>query len=156
MKYRMLTHEELSHFEEDLKAFLIIHGIDGPLWEKMNKETPDKAVELVELFSDVILQRVYEHISFLEFRSPDSFAVLHLENEQQSLILVKSLDTVVADLSTPESIQQALSMQLSKLEFFRSTRSYPSTREMAVHQLLDQGCVISNNSIWEALENLLP
>jgi hypothetical protein len=156
MKYRTLTHEELSHFEEDLKAFLIIHGIDGPLWEKMNQETPEKAVELVELFSDVILQRVYEHISFLEFRSPDSFAVLHLENEQQSLILVKSLDTAAADLSTPESIQQALSMQLSKLEFFRSTRSYPSTREMAVHQLLDQGCVISNNSIWEALENLLP
>lgn len=154
MKYRMLTHEELSHFEEDLKAFLIIHGVDGPLWEKMNKETPEKAVELVELFSDVILQRVYENISFLEFRSPDSFAVLHLENDQQSLILVKSLDTAEADLSTPESIQQALSAQLSKLEFFRSTRTYPSTREMAVHQLLDQGCVLSDQAVWDMFDEM--
>ena len=47
MKYRMLTTEELTHFEEDLKQFLIVNGVHGDEWEQMNRETPDKAVELV-------------------------------------------------------------------------------------------------------------
>jgi hypothetical protein len=154
MKYRILSNEELSHFDEDLKAFLIIHGIDGPLWEKMNRETPEKAIELVELFSDVVLQRVYENISYLEFRSPDTFAVFHLEPEQQSLVLVKSLNTEIAELSTPEQIQEAVSKQIEQLEFFRSNRSYPADRELAVHQLLDQGCVLSDESIWKMFDQM--
>jgi hypothetical protein len=40
MKYRRLTQEELTHLEGDLKAFLIINGIDGEAWEKLNQESP--------------------------------------------------------------------------------------------------------------------
>ncbi len=155
MKYRILSTEELSHFEEDLKAFLIIHGIDGPLWEKINREDPVKAVELVELFSDVVLQRVYENLQYLEFRSSDSFAVIHLGSEQQELILVKSKDTTRADLSTVTSIQAALSDSLEFLEFFKSRKNYDSTRELAIHSFIEQGCMVSDRTVWEALQQLL-
>jgi hypothetical protein len=44
MKYRRLTQEELTHLEGDLKAFLIINGIEGEAWEKLNQESPEKAL----------------------------------------------------------------------------------------------------------------
>jgi len=45
MKYRILTADELVHFEEELKQFLIVNGVHGDEWEKMNRETPERAVE---------------------------------------------------------------------------------------------------------------
>ena len=57
MKYRYLTPEELQLFEDELIQFLIVNGIDGPEWEKINKTNPDKARELVGLFSDVVIHR---------------------------------------------------------------------------------------------------
>lgn len=40
MKYRRLTQEELTHLEGDLKAFLIINGIEGEAWENSTKTRP--------------------------------------------------------------------------------------------------------------------
>ena len=48
MKYRMLKADELSALEGDLKAFLIVNGIDGSIWERINNEEPEKAVKLVK------------------------------------------------------------------------------------------------------------
>ena len=81
MKYRMLTADELVPFEEELKQFLIVNGVHGDEWEQMNRDTPEKAIELVELFSDTVLQKVYEKIEFLEFRSVDSCLVFHCLSE---------------------------------------------------------------------------
>ena len=66
MKYRMLTSEELTHLEEELKQFLIINHVYKEEWERMNLDTPETAQDLVGLFSDQVLQRVYENISYLE------------------------------------------------------------------------------------------
>ncbi|WP_430405394.1 DUF6495 family protein [Fluviicola sp.] len=43
MKYRILSDEELQHLEGDLKAFLIINGVHGEEWAKLNQEDPQKA-----------------------------------------------------------------------------------------------------------------
>ena len=103
MKYRILTTEELTHFEEDLKQFLIVNGVHGDEWERMNRETPDKAVELVALFSDTVLQKVYEKIRFLEFRSVDSCLVFHCLSDRMLLIAIQRTQPDL-DLSTPENI----------------------------------------------------
>lgn len=101
MKYRMLSTEELAHFEEDLKQFLIVNGVHGDEWEQMNRETPEKAIELVGLFSDTVLQKVYEKIRFLEFRSADSCLVFHCLSDRMLLIAIQGTKPEV-DLSTPE------------------------------------------------------
>ena len=82
MKYRILSQEELELLEDDLKAFLIVNGIHGDEWREMNKSNPVKAVELVELFSDTVLQKVYDKIRFIEHRSPKSCMVFHLKEDK--------------------------------------------------------------------------
>ena len=68
----MLSQEELELLEEDLKAFLIVNGIHADEWEQMNTAAPEKAIELVELFSDTVLQKVYENLRFIEHRTTRS------------------------------------------------------------------------------------
>jgi hypothetical protein len=150
MKYRMLTTEELTHFEEDLKQFLIVNGVHGDEWEQMNRETPDKAVELVALFSDTVLQKVYEKIRFLEFRSVDSCLVFHCLSDRMLLIAIQHTQPDL-DLSTPEDIHTALSEHLTKLSFFRSEKMHQHSREEEIHRLFEQGCVPSDEAFWNAL-----
>ena len=78
MKYRMLSEEELQIFEEDLKQFLIVNGVHNDEWVEMNSNNPDKARDLVGVFSDSVLQKVYEKIRFIEHRSNSSCMVFHL------------------------------------------------------------------------------
>lgn len=154
MKYRLLTADELVHFEEELKQFLIVNGVHGDEWEQMNRETPERAVELVALFSDTVLQKVYEKIEYLEYRSVDTCLVFHLLSDRSLLIAVKHTQPNL-DLSSPETIHTALSGDLSKLNFFRSEKKHQTSREEEVHQLIEQGCVPSEASFWNALVGIV-
>jgi hypothetical protein len=154
MKYRILTTDELLHFEEDLKQFLIVNGVHGDEWEQMNRDTPEKAIELVELFSDTVLQKVYEKIEFLEFRSVDSCLVFHCLSDRSLLIAVQHSQPDL-DLSSPDTIHAALSGDLSKLNFFRSEKMHQHSREVEVHRLIEQGCVPSDEAFWNALVGIV-
>lgn len=151
MKYRMLTDDELRHLEEDLKHFLIVNGVHDTEWEALNRDNPEKARELVGVFSDTVLQKVYEKLEYLEFRSEDACMVFHCGKERQEVIVLNRKSGAAIDLSTPESIHDALSNHAQDLSFFRSSKEYNGKREEEVHRLLEQGCVLSTREFWEAM-----
>lgn len=155
MKYRILTDEELQHLEGDLKAFLIINGVEGEAWKQLNETQPEKALKLVELFSDTVLQTVYEKIHYLEVRSADSCMVFHFEKDQIALISITRKPGTACDLSTPESIHEALINHPGGLNWFRTSKSYSKVREEEIHQLLEQGAVLSTVEFWEVLNEAL-
>lgn len=154
MKYRMLSREELSLLEDDLKQFLVVNHVYKEEWEIINAENPALAEELVSLFSDSVLQIVYEKIRFLEHRTKESCFVFRCGKDELELIAIQPkpghADDV--DLSTPESIHDALTKQADALSMFSHTKPYRMEREMEIHQMLEQGCVNSTESFWDALK----
>jgi hypothetical protein len=153
MKYRLLTDEELKHLEEELKHFLIVNHVHKEEWERINIEQPELAIELVGLFSDQVLQRVYENISFLEIRTKDSCFVFHCEKKQINLIAIQAKkENEKLDFSTPESIHEALTRHSKDVGFFRHSKKYSKSREEEIHQLIEQGGVKSTESFWNSLE----
>ena len=155
MKYRMLSNDELIHLEDDLKAFLIINGIHADEWERLNTEDPKRAIELVGIFSDTVLEKVYEKIRFLEFRSEGSCMVFQFLDDKMQLISFNRREESNIDLGSPEGIHEALARHFDQLSFFRSERPYSRSREMEIHQLLEQGCYVSAEDFWTALEEVL-
>lgn len=150
----MLSEEELELLEDDLKQFLIVHGIHGEEWEKMNEEHPHEAVEMVGLFSDTVLQKVYEKLRFIEHRSSDSCMVFHLKEDGIAMLSINVKDEQV-DLSTPESIHDALVNAPDHLTFFKSEKAYSKEREVEIHEMLEQGCVNSSEAFWMMLNKAL-
>lgn len=154
MKYRLLSDEELKLLEEELKQFLIVNGIDGATWQKINEDSLEKAVQLVELFSDSVLEKVYGKVRFLEFRSAETCMVFHFLPDNIELIGLSRKNEEL-DLSTPEKIHDALSDHSEKLSIFKTSKSYHDTRETEIHRMIEQGCYHSTESFWEALNNLI-
>lgn len=155
MKYRILSDEELQHLEGDLKAFLIINGVHGEEWAKLNQEEPQKALELVELFSDQVLQTVYEKVRFLEHRTPDSCIVFHFQEQEQELIAIQKNPDSNCDLSTIEGVHEALTKSTNHLSFFTSKKNYALSREMEIHKLIEQGAVLSDAVFWNSLKEII-
>lgn len=154
MKYRILSQEELEILEDDFKAFLIVNGVHNEEWVEMNASNPDQAVQLVELFSDTVLQKVYDKIRFIEHRSEKSCMVFHLKEDVIELISINAKDDT-ADLSTPDSIHEALSKNAAALSVFKTEKAYAKDRSMEIHEMLEQGCVNSSEAFWYQLEKVV-
>lgn len=150
MKYRLLNNDELNSLEEEFKQFLIVNHVYAEEWQNINTNAPSKALQLVELFSDTVLQRVYEKIQFLEFRSLDTCIVFFVQKKEIDLITIQATSSEV-NLSTPASIHEALTNQTHHLKFLRTKRTHSKEREAEIHQLVEQGCSVSSEDFWNAL-----
>lgn len=155
-KYRYLSDEELQHLEEEFRQFLVVNQVYKEEWEQINRDEPHKALELVGLFSDNVLQTVYEKIRFLEKRTADSCFVFHFTPEEIQLKVIQVEKPGKADLSTPEGIHEALLQHSNDMSFFKSSKKYSTSREAEIHQTLEQGATVSTADFWEMLEKLIP
>ena len=154
MKYRILTKEEMHIFDEDFKHFMITNGVKNEEWLEMNISNIPKAISLVELFSDTVLQKVYEKLQFIEFRSDDTCMIFHCKKENMELISLNK-KSGGSNLSSPESIHEALSKNPDELSIFRTEKAYNETREIEMHQLFEKGCYVSSQEFWDALNILI-
>lgn len=154
MKYRMLTTEEMEIFNEDFKHFAIANGVSNEEWVEMNQSDPEKATKLVGLFSDTVLQKVYEKLKFIEHRSSSSCLVFKLNESDIDLISLNRKSEKI-DLSSAESIHDALVKNPSELSIFRSKKNYSKVREEEIHEMLSQGCVNSSEAFWIMLEKVI-
>ncbi len=149
----MLTKEEMEIFDEDFKHFLIANGVSNEEWLEMNESNIDQATKLVELFSDTVLQKVYEKMQYLEFRSKESCLVFNCLPDSIELISLNAKPNSDVDLSTPDSIHRSMIQYPNKIQFFKSEKKYSTLRELELHRMVEQGCMNSSAEFWNALMN---
>lgn len=152
MKYRLLTTEELRALEGDLKAFLIINGIEGDTWKSLNENEPQKAQALVELFSDQVLQTVYEKVQYLELRTPETWMIIRMDKENQQLRALRRRNESEIDLSNETIVSQLGEKLLGEVDAFTGTKAYGKERELEIHSLVQQGFVAVDETVWNFLD----
>lgn len=141
-------------FDEDFKHFMITNGVTNEEWIEWNKSDLEKATQLVEVFSDTVLQKVYEKIKFIEFRSTDSCIVFNCLEDKMELISLNKKEGEI-DLSTPDSIHSALTNSPHQLTYFKTEKKYIKSRESEIHDMIEQGCFNSTLEFWNALKKLI-
>jgi hypothetical protein len=153
MKYRYLTTEELQLLEEELVQFLIVNGIDGPEWEKINKTNPDKAREFVGMFSDVVIHRSLEKVKFGEQGTRNRFFIFAFHNEEIELLGCICKNDAL-DISTFELLIEALKNTPADIELFRQTKKYQPNREQEIFTMINNGLLLSEQSRYDLLLKL--
>ena len=84
---------QVQWLSEELVQFLIVQGIDGDLWLEMNQKSPQKAIELVSLFSDTVLEKVYSKVQHMSFLSTQIFSIFKIEGSVMQAVVVKNKAT---------------------------------------------------------------
>jgi hypothetical protein len=153
MKYRYLTPEELQLLEEELVQFLIVNGIDGPEWEKINKTNPDKARKLVGMFSDVVIHRSLEKVKFGEQGTRNRFFIFTFHDKEIELLGYQCKNSKT-DISTFDLLLDVIKNTPSEIELFRQTKKYQPNREQEIFAMMNNGLLLSEQSRFDLLQKL--
>ena len=154
MKYKRLTPEELQVLEPDFINFLASMQITGPDWEKMKKEENDKANELIDVFSDVVYDKVLSKINDLEYRDAKTLNIFHFAADKIQLVGLRVKENSQLDLTSENVLAQWSESNNASVNIVRSEKSYDKEKQVKVFGLLQTGCLITDEKLFAILNSI--
>ena len=133
MKYRCLTDDELKELEEEFKLFLIANNVYTQEWEKLNKSKDKRVLQLVEQFSDIVLEKALSKICYIEHLTSKDIKSFKCEKDKMILIGITSKN------QSTDFTKDKLSDIKDDLSIFKTNKSYLKQREMEVFELIQIG-----------------
>jgi hypothetical protein len=154
MKYKRLTSEELKALEPDFINFLASAQITGPDWEKMKRDENEKANELIDVFSDVVYDKVLSKINYLEYRDTKTLNLFHFGKDKVELIGIRVKETSPLDLTSDAVMNQWNEANNTSVNIIRSERKYEKEKQVEIFELIQTGCLITDDRLFKLLSTL--
>jgi len=155
MKYRRLTLEELTAMQTEFVQFLASQSIPAEDWEQMKDQDPKRAEQMIEVFSDIVLEKVLEKIDLLEMRQKDKLMIVKCNQEglkMRGLQIEGNADFDLSKSVSQEKMEAFLGGKKGKIQLLSGEKTYKLPRGEEVFGLLQQGYLISKNQ--QLFENL--
>ena len=154
MKYKRLRVEELHSLEKEFISFLASAQITAQDWELMKKQELHKAEELIEVFSDVVYDKVMRNIKYVEYRDDKTLNIYHCGNDTIQLIGLRVSANSPINLMSENILDQWQQNHDAGVSIVRSQKKYLTTREEEVFALLQNGCTVTTEKYFLLLANL--
>lgn len=148
-KYRLLFKEELEELQPEFIQYLSSNGIDADKWKSIMANEKEEMDAHISVFSDIVLQKALEKISYLEFRSEKDLKVFHFDKDEAFFIGLKS-ETI-----NLEQLDLMKKEQLKEIDLFRANKKYDSSREKEIFELLNNGCSVSEGALYYQLKKMI-
>ncbi|NNE54383.1 MAG: hypothetical protein HKN32_00085 [Flavobacteriales bacterium] len=159
MKYRRLTTQELETMRDDFVQFLAANGIGGDDWKKLKEQDGESASQLVDIFSDMVWDKVLTNIKFVEVRAEDELRVLSFGEKKIDMVLIKVEDKNF-DFTNRDDINSVAEGNVDLMKFnpevFRGTRDYTHGRKMEIFVMLEQGARPCKEVFWLSINKMIP
>ncbi|HEY0029459.1 MAG TPA: DUF6495 family protein [Bacteroidia bacterium] len=155
MKYKQLNTGELAALEKEFIHFLSSAQITGQDWIKMKKEESDKAEELIAVFSDMVYEKVMSKINYLEYRDAKSLTVFKCGEEEIEMVGLRVKADNPLDLTAANVFEQWNESESNAVEVIKSEKKYKEDRGLEVFGLLESGCLITDNRLFELISSMV-
>lgn len=155
MKYDRLTREQLEEMHEEFSRFLATQGINADEWKDIKENRPSAAEEELDLFSDLVWEKVLQQVKYLEHYSRQQIFLFKMEEFHMSLIGIK-LDNEAIDLTSREGyrwLQQNL--MNDRVSLYTSTKPISEDRNQDLFALIKQGANITKGELYEYFAKLV-
>ncbi|MBL0329888.1 MAG: hypothetical protein IPP64_10845 [Bacteroidetes bacterium] len=154
MKYKRLDSSELKALENEFIHFLASAQITGSDWEKMKLEELSKAEELLDVFSDLVYEKVMNKIEFLEYRDNKSLNLFRFAEDKIVLLGIRVKENSKLDLMADGVFDQWKNSDSDAVNLVRSEKQYRGEKGVEVFELLQTGCFITDGKLFNLLQQL--
>ena len=145
-KYRLLSNKELKLMEKDFIEYLVVNSITADDWIKLKKNDPEKAQMILELFSDVVLEKVLRKSQYLKKVNKDSILCFHYQSNQVVLVgIQENIPGAITKLWTSQSYN------IDDYELMHSEKEYKEQREIEMYRMIEKGAIISDGKLYKQL-----
>ncbi len=149
-KYRLLTNEELQGLEKEFISYLVVNGIDASGWVKMVENEEEKANKIIDLFSDVVFEKILRDVKFLEIYETKYVRSFECDAEEIRMITIE-VDNDTSNFKDPDYIKNAMTSPPEDLLIYKTEKPYGKAREMEIFEMIEKGCLISNGKLHQTL-----
>lgn len=155
MKYQRLTKEQLHELHEEFSTFLATQSIDALQWAEIKEKQPQFAEKQLDVFSDMVWERVLGKVEYLENISSDYLFLFHITLEQMHAIIIQVLDKS-KDITTKEGFLWLKENMLSdKVKIQRGSKTFGNDRHQDIFTLIIQGAEVTQGILYCAIDESL-
>lgn len=148
-KYRLLTKDELKSLEKEFVEYLVVNGITADEWKRLKIEENDKAQQVTDLFSDVIMEGALRKVKFLDLYTSETVQGIQCLEDRMIMMAVKSEDESV-DLLARTHFTLA-DVKSGKVTVYKGQKKYDNNREQAIFEMTQKGYEVSEGKLFKEL-----
>ncbi len=155
MKYQLLTKEQFEELHLEFANFLASQQIDKTQWEEIKKNNPEIAEEEMQVFSDLIWEKVLEKCEYVEHYSKKNLNLFKCNDRNIERIVIK-VDKEHFDFLNKDDFTWFMDhTNDTAVSFFRGKKNYSSERNAEIFDLIQKGGIIAQGNLYEAVLKLL-
>ena len=158
MKYRRLSTEELEELKDEFIKYLAVNTVTADDWKKIQVDDKERGEDLIDTFSDMVMEKALKNIKYLEHRSETNLMLFKCEEEQMILTGINLTKEIGVDLNDPKSVEILVStgsVEDGVLSHFSSTKAYSKAREEEIFELTNTGCLVVSEEYYTNLTKVL-
>lgn len=158
MKYRLLSFEELQSLDKEFQQFLSKRSITAEEWALIRIQHPEKALDLIEGFSEQVFEQVLTKVEYIELREQRKFIQIHFREKTFIELGITADPNEDVDFRDPDQMQEfirdAQKSLATKFSVFRKEEKYIKSRNEEVFVYIDAGGKKSDEKTFELMELL--
>lgn len=141
-KYRRLTLDELQTLEDSFIRFLAVQSITGEDWKRIQQEEPQKQMELIDQFSDMVMEKTLHNVKILEHRTDRRilfYQFLETEARLYGLEFQKGIPVNLTDSFKLSDLAELIDNPDIKSSFISGSKKYLKERPFEILEVLELG-----------------
>ncbi len=153
LKYRRLTPAELETLEPQFVRFLVSNTVTAADWINIKKKEPQKAVQLVDIFSNAVFETTLNKVTYLKNKASKDLKIYHFEPDKIILMGLTAAADSPADFNNDEELLHLI-QQAEGLSVYRAEKRYERDRLEEIFNMLENGALISDGTLFHLLEKM--
>ena len=145
MKFRRLNIEELSALEPEFIQFLSANTVTAADWQQLKAEETEKANELIDVFSDLVFEKIIKNVQYLDFKTPNDIKSFHCTDDKIYLRGLQFAGSPNIDLRDWDQMMNAIQSTELSLHYYAQEKNYLPNRETELFRMIQNGASISKD-----------
>ena len=155
MTYRRLTDKELKGMEQKFVQFLVSNTITADDWQQIQKDKPEKAEEIINIFSDFVFETSITQLRFIEFQMPDEWVTFFCPPQRIYRLSIKQEGEPAVDFTEFKSLSEAIRIADQNLLLSKSDKTYENNnRNQEIFKMMEKGCLVTDGANYQTLETI--
>jgi len=155
MKYQRLSKEQLEELHVEFINFLATQSITADEWDDIKTNKPHVAEEEIDIFSDLVWEKVLTNAKYLEHFSKDQIHLFELDEDQMHLIAVK-INNETIDVTTEDGYNWFRDNLLNdEVVFYNASKAYGDDKNLDKFKLIQNGANITKGDLYHYFEKLV-
>ena len=121
-------------------------------------ETPEKAEDLLDLFSDIVFEKILEKVEYMEHRQVSNIRAYKFFDDKIQMWGMYVEGETTLDFTkdeSPDVMLKQLADSNNNIKLFSGEKKFQRTKEMEIFSILEEGALISKSpTLFNTLSSL--